>query len=118
MELEDEFIMEMLQKHNKDLIAAIKGIKFPQSKDNSDLIKRVESAVLELADKIKNQPVPKVVVEKTEINQKEVVSLLKDLIQEIKLLNKNEKKEEKKDLVFDVVRNPMGYIQSVIVRKN
>lgn len=117
MELEDEFIMEMLQKHNKDLIAAIKGIKLPPNKDNSDLIKRVESAVLELADKIKNQQPPKVVVEKTEINQKEVVSLLKDLIKEIKALNKEEKKEEK-SLTFDVVRNQMGFIQSVIVRKN
>ena len=70
---------------------------------------------------------PKVNVEKTVIDQKEVISVLKDLITEVKALklqeakeviedkkeDKIEKKEEKKSYTFTINRDNNGFIQSV-----
>ena len=112
-----EFEMEMMQKHHDDMVSTIKSIKFPEQKDNSAIILKLELAVEKLSAKLDVIKQPKITVEKTEINQTEVVSLLKDLIKEIKALKDNEAKEKKKEFSVDVYRNPMGYIQSANIKE-
>lgn len=117
-EEKDEFMMDMMETHHEEMVAAIKSIKIPEPKDNSDVVNRLNHLCDTLCKKLDNLPQPKVTVEKTEVNQGEVIGLLKNLISEIKTLNKEEKKEEKRNYTFDVIRDDYGNIKSVNVRQN
>mgnify|MGYP006344209833 CR=1 FL=1 len=108
----DEFELILMKNHHKEMINAVKGIKLPEAKDNSELINKLESAIKLLTVKLDTLQSPKITVEKTEINQKEVVNLLQDLIKEVKALKVTEVKE-KKDWTFNVIRDINGNIQSV-----
>jgi len=78
----------------------------------------LNSAVELLTKKLEVLQSPKITVQKTEINQKEVVNLLQELINEIKALKAQEsKEEEKKQWTFDVIRDNNGYIQSVTAKQ-
>jgi len=117
----EEYQIELMEKHHKEMINAIRSIKFPESKDNSDIVNKLNSLCDILCKKLDNLPQPKVTVEKTEVNQSEVIGILKNLVMEIKSLNKEEKKEdnreEKKRFSFDIVRDNFGNIQSVIAKQ-
>lgn len=108
----DEFEMIMMKKHHKEMVNAIKSIKIPEPKDETELIGRLNSAVELLTKKLEVLQSPKIVVEKTEVNQKETVNLLKELIVEIKAL-----KPEKKEYTFEIVRDDFGHIKSVNVKQ-
>ena len=108
----DEFEMLMMKKHHKEMVNAIKSIKIPEPKDETELIQRLNSSVELLTKKLEVLQSPKIVVEKTEVNQKETVNLLKELIVEIKAL-----KPEKKEYTFEIVRDDFGHIKSVNVKQ-
>jgi len=108
----EEFNRIVLNKHHKEMLTAIKSIKIPEPKDESELIGRLNSAVELLTKKLEVLQSPKIVVEKTEVNQKETVNLLKELIVEIKAL-----KPEKKEYTFEIVRDDFGHIKSVNVKQ-
>ena len=115
-----EYARNLRSKRLKDLLAAVKSIKLPEAKqvDLSPIITKIEqltNAFLEKTNEIGN---PKVVVQKSEINQTEIVNSLSELIKEIKDLKSSMNKPSKqKNWVFDVVRNSQGFIQSVNVKQ-
>lgn len=111
-EEKDEFMMDMMETHHEEMVAAIKSIKIPEPKDNSEIIRKLNAAVEFLTKKLEVLQSPKIVVEKTEVNQKETVNLLKELIVEIKTL-----KPEKKEYTFEIVRDDFGHIKSVNVKQ-
>lgn len=112
----EEFNRIVAERKHKEIISAIVNNKPIEPKDNSELIVKLETAIKLLTGKLEVLQSPKVVVEKTEVNQKETVNLLKDLIIEIKALKVAEVKE-KKDWTFDVIRDINGNIQSVKVKQ-
>lgn len=112
----EEFNRIVAERKHKEMLSAISNIKIPESKDNSELIVKLEGAIKLLTGKLDVLQSPKITVEKTEINQKEVVNLLQDLIKEVKALKVAEVKE-KKDWTFDVIRDINGNIQSVKVKQ-
>lgn len=112
----EEFNRIVAERKHKEMLSAISNIKIPESKDNSELISKMEAAIKLLTAKLEVLQSPKVVVEKTEVNQKETVNLLKELIVEIKALKVKEVKE-KKEWTFDVIRDINGNIQSVKVKQ-
>lgn len=115
---EIEFERELAQKNHNELLDVLRKIKIPEPKDNSDIVRAFESNIKILADKIANIHPPKIVTEKTVINQTEVVNSLKEMIKEIKSLKESlSKKETPKQMEFNVVRNNFGFIQSVIVKQ-
>ena len=84
-ELEElEFDRALAEKRHEELIGALRGIKFPESKDHSKHFESLEKVVAKLADKIELIKQPNIVTEKTTINQTEVVNSLKEMIKEIK----------------------------------
>lgn len=103
---------------NKALLAAVKGISIPEQKEVNlePILTKIESISQSLADKMNQISRPKVVVEKSEINQAEVVSSLKELIKEIKDLKKSISKPSG-GYKFNVERNGQGLIQSVNVEQ-
>lgn len=111
----EEFARLKADKNHKEMLSVLKSIKLPEPKDDSEL----QGLIKLLTAKLEVLQSPKITVEKTEVNQKEVVNLLKELISEIKSLNKQEKKEEKekKDYIFTVNRDNNGYIQSVTAKQ-
>lgn len=118
----NEFMIEMMSAHHEEMVAAVRSIKIPEPKDNSEAISKLDGVLKLLTDKLDKIQPQKITVEKTEINQKEVVTLLKELILEVKALNKKEMKEsvikdEKKEYVFTIQRDNYGYIQSVKVKQ-
>lgn len=118
-ELEElEFDRALAEKRHEELIGALRNIKFPEPKDHSKHFEGLEKVILNLADKIELIKQPKVVTEKTTINQTEVVNSLKEMIKEFKSLKEVlNKKETPKQMEFNVVRNNFGFIQSVIVKQ-
>jgi len=122
-----EFQRLLMKKHHAEMMDVIKGIKFPQPKDNSALMQKIDTALGVLIAKLEVISAPKVNVEKTVIDQREVIGALKDLITEVKALklqeskeviedkkeDKIEKKEEKKNYTFTINRDNNGFIQSV-----
>jgi hypothetical protein len=123
-----EFQRVLMKKHHKEMMEVIQGIKFPQPKDDSVLLKNIELTIKLLTAKLDLLQSPKITVEKTEVNQKDVIATLKDLITEVKALKaqevkevivekKEEKKEEKKVFTFTVHRDNNGYIQSVTAKQ-
>ena len=107
----DEFELIMMNKHHKEMLTAIKSIKIPEPKDESELIGRLNSAVELLTKKLEVLQSPKITVQKTEINQKEVVNLLQELITKIETFN------VKKEYTFDVERDDYGTIKQVKVKQ-
>jgi len=107
----DEFELIMMNKHHKEVLTAIKSIKIPEPKDESELIGRLNSAVELLTKKLEVLQSPKITVQKTEINQKEVVNLLQELITKIETFN------VKKEYTFEIVRDDFGHIKSVNVKQ-
>ena len=80
----EEFEKQKAKKHHAEMVAAIKAIKIPEPKDNSAVILKLEETISQLTDKLSTLEQPKITVQKTEINQSEVLSLLKQLIKETK----------------------------------
>jgi len=107
----DEFELIMMNKHHKEMLTAIKSIKIPEPKDETELIGRLNSAVELLTKKLEVLQSPKITVQKTEINQKEVVNLLQELITKIETFN------VKKEYTFDVERDDYGTIKQVKVKQ-
>jgi len=107
----DEFELIMMNKHHKEMLTAIKSIKIPEPKDETELIGRLNSAVELLTKKLEVLQSPKITVQKTEINQKEVVNLLQELITKIETFN------VKKEYTFEIVRDDFGHIKSVNVKQ-
>ena len=107
----DKFEMIMMKKHHKEMVNAIKSIKIPEPKDETELIGRLNSAVELLTKKLEVLQSPNITIEKTEINQKEVVNLLQELITKIETFN------VKKEFTFDVVRDDYGTIKQVKVKQ-
>lgn len=103
---------------NKALLAAVKGISIPEQKqvDLEPVVAKIEAISQYLSDKLTQVSRPKVVVEKSEISQTEVVSSLKELIKEIKDLKKQISKPSG-GYKFNVERNGQGFIQSVNVEQ-
>jgi len=71
----------------------------------------LNSAVELLTKKLEVLQSPKITVQKTEINQKEVVNLLQELITKIETFN------VKKEYTFEIVRDDFGHIKSVNVKQ-
>lgn len=119
MEVDDEVFKEkLMHKRHREIVDALKSIKVPEQKDNSELIVKFNSAIAELTDKLSKLESPKIVTEKTTINQTEVVNSLKELIKEMKSLKPLLTKEESpKEWVFTVNRNFGGFIQSVTAKQ-
>jgi predicted nuclease with TOPRIM domain len=107
----EDFMFDMMETHHEELVEAIKSIK-PKDSDNSEVFDKLNAAVEFLTKKLEVLQSPKIVVEKTEVNQKETVNLLKELIVEIKAL-----KPEKKEYTFEIVRDDFGHIKSVNVKQ-
>jgi len=118
-----EFEKERAKKHHKEMLDAIKAIKIPQSRDIQPTIVRLDQSIATLTQKLAAMQQPKITVQKTEISQKEVVNSLNELITEIKELrgviqdDKRVVDERGKEWQFDVVRNQVGFIQSVTVKE-
>ena len=85
-----EFQRLLMKKHHAEMMDVIKGIKFPQPKDNSALMQKIDTALGVLIAKLEVISAPKVNVEKTVIDQREVIGALKDLITEVKALKLQE----------------------------
>ncbi len=119
MEVDNEtFERKLMEKRHKELVSSIKAIKFPEAKDNSELINKFNSVITDLATKLSKLESPKIVTEKTTINQTEVVNSLKELINEMKLLKDSlTKTESPKQWEFTVNRNFGGFIQSVTAKQ-
>lgn len=119
MEVDDEvFERKLMDKRHKELVTSIKSIKFPEAKDNTELYTKINSAITELTTKLSKLESPKIVTEKTTINQTEVVNSLKELIKEMKSLKESlTKVEAPKEWVFTVNRNFGGFIQSVTAKQ-
>lgn len=116
-----EFNRIQADKRHKALLAALKGIKIPEPKqaDLTPVMAKIEAITDALTGKLQDISKPTVVVQKTEVSQKEIVNSLSELIVEIKGLKNmlsTQKKQENREWVFDVVRNSGGFIQSVNVR--
>jgi len=118
-----EFQRLLMKKHHAEMIDALKGIKFPQPKDNSALMQKIDTTLSILAAKLDVISSPKVSVEKTVVDQSAVINALKELITEVKSLKVQEAKEvvvekkeeakEKKNYTFTINRDNNGFIQSV-----
>lgn len=118
-----EFQRLLMKKHHSEMIDVLKGIKFPELKDNSVLMQKIDTTLSVLAAKLDVISSPKVNIEKTVVDQKEVISVLKELITEVKALKLQEAKEvvvekkeeakEKKNYTFTINRDNNGFIQSV-----
>ena len=108
----EELMMEKTHEQLINVVKAIKSIKIPEPKDETELIERLNSSVELLTKKLEVLQSPKIVIEKTEVNQKETVNLLQELIVEIKAL-----KPEKKEYTFEIVRDDFGNIKSVNVKQ-
>ncbi len=119
MELDNEaFERKLMEKRHKELVATLKSIKIPEPKDDSELIKNVTKAISDLTIKLSKLESPKIVTEKTTINQTEVVNSLKELIKEMKLVKESlTKVESPKQWEFTVNRNFGGFIQSVTAKQ-
>jgi hypothetical protein len=78
-ELEElEFDRALAEKRHEELISALRNIKFPEAKDHSKHFEGLEKVILNLADKIELIKQPKVVTEKTTINQ--ITNYLESLV--------------------------------------
>jgi len=118
-----EFQRLLMKKHHTEMIDALKGIKFPQPKDNSALMQKIDTTLSVLAAKLDVISSPKVNIEKTVVDQSAVINTLKELIIEVKALKSQEVKEvmvekkegvkEKKSYTFTINRDNNGFIQSV-----
>jgi len=118
-----EFQRLLMKKQHAEMIDAIKGIKFPESKDNSVLMQKIDTTLSVLTAKLEIMSSPKINVEKTVVDQSGVINTLKELITEIKALKTQEVKEvmvekkeevkEKKNYTFTINRDNNGFIQSV-----
>ena len=119
MEVDNEtFEREVAAKRHKDLLSAVKSIKIPEAKDNSELLNKFNSVIADLTTKLSKLESPTIVTEKTTINQTEVVNSLKELIKEMKSLKESlTKVEAPKEWVFTVNRNFGGFIQSVTAKQ-
>jgi len=118
-----EFQRLLMKKHHTEMIDALKGIKFPQPKDNSALMQKIDTTLSVLAAKLDVISSPKVNIEKTVVDQSAVINTLKELIIEVRALKSQEVKEvmvekkeeakEKKNYTFTINRDNNGFIQSV-----
>lgn len=112
----EEYQIELMEKHHKEMVSAIRNIKFPEPKDESAILAKLNSSIELMVKKLEVLQSPKITVEKTEVNQKEVVDLLKNLIASVDKLSQQEVKEvkdEKKEFSFSIVRDDFGNIKSV-----
>lgn len=112
----EEYQIELMEKHHKEMVSAIRNIKFPEPKDESAILVKLNSSIELMVKKLEVLQSPKITVEKTEVNQKEVVDLLKNLIASVDKLSQQEVKEvkdEKKEFSFSIVRDDFGNIKSV-----
>ncbi|MFA7287680.1 MAG: hypothetical protein WC055_02270 [Melioribacteraceae bacterium] len=107
----EEFQIEMMESHHKEMIAAIRSIKFPEQKDSSPVLQKLNSSIDSMISKLNALQSPTVNVEKTD--QTEVTNLLKELISSVNKLGEKEEKPEKKEFIFDIVRDGLGNIKSV-----
>ena len=110
----EEFNRELMKKHHSDMVSAIKSIRIPEPQDNSKLISQLNTTINDLTKKLEVLKTPNIILPKQEINQKEFVTLLTSLTNEIKNIKTELTVIQKpKEWVFDVIRNSHGFIQSV-----
>jgi hypothetical protein len=105
-----------MEKRHRELLKAISGIRMPdiQSPDLTPVVDRIDVLTQRMFAQLKEVSRPSIVVEKTEINQTDVVGLLKELNKEVKSLQSTiSAPKPKTKLHFDVIRNSGGFISSV-----
>lgn len=112
------FSKELAKKRHAELLEAFRGIKLPETKDYSDMLKRLENAISGLGDLIKAIPAPNVNVQKTDFDNSAVVKAIESLSAEMCNLHETLlKSPAKKEYNFEIIRNLNGFIQSVNVKE-